>query len=413
MNKYHQLVVSLGVLTVLGQETALGQNRDEAVILKGQQQQLSTEAIKNAAPHKNYLSPLNLPNLAPTSEAEFRQNSASPGISSQAKIPNNNLINSSTSTSTPRAFGSYGVPYTSKRVSHFPTSVVSSNANGYLSATYPYSTMGRLAFSVGTNNAHCSATLIRRSIIVTAAHCIQGFGSGSSIYSNFTFVPSYYNAIAPYGSWSWLSLVRPSSWANGTDTGSGAARNNDLAVIAIRKNSAGQFIGDITGYMNYGWNNYSFTTSSRTGNIPIAAITTTGYPGLLDLGRIMQRSDGPGYLTTISSAKQIYQGSNFTGGSSGGAWVTNFGYQSPAFSGGASAGNSSVPNVIVGVTSWGASDPNLPKDNYSSQFGQNTQYPLATYGTRGAGNIASILNTLCSSTPSGSTQTLQQQGYCN
>ncbi len=31
----------------------------------------------------------------------------------------------------------------------------------------------------------------------------------------------------------------------------GSARNNDLAVIAVAKNSSNQFIGDITGYANY------------------------------------------------------------------------------------------------------------------------------------------------------------------
>lgn len=317
--------------------------------------------------------------------------------------------NSTDSSTIPPAFGSFAVPYTSKRVSHLPTSAVGSGSNAYLSATYPYSTMGRLTFSTG----YCSATLIRRSVIVTAAHCIQNFGSGNSLFSGFTFTPAFYNGSAPYGNWAWESLVRPGSWANGTDTGSGAARNNDLAVIALARNSQGQFIGDRTGYLTYAWNNYSFVSSSRTGNISVAALTTTGYPALLDSGRIMQRSDGPSYLTTVSGAKQIYQGSNFTGGASGGAWIANFGYQNPIFSGGASAGDAAAPNVIVGVTSWGSADPNSPKDNYSSQFAQNTQYPSSSYGTFGAGNIGSLLNTLCSSRPAGSSQTFQQLGYCN
>ena len=42
--------------------------------------------------------------------------------------------------------------------------------------------------------------------------------------------------------------MRPATWANGTDIGTGAARDNDLAVIASHKNAQGQFVGDITGY---------------------------------------------------------------------------------------------------------------------------------------------------------------------
>ena len=38
--------------------------------------------------------------------------------------------------------------------------------------------------------------------------------------------------------------------------------------------SGTQFIGDITGYLNYGWNNYSFISSSKTGNLQTAAVTT-------------------------------------------------------------------------------------------------------------------------------------------
>lgn len=83
---------------------------------------------------------------------------------------------------------------------------------------------------------------------------------------------------------------------NGTDTGSGAARNNDLAVIILNKNANNQFIGDIVGWLTYGWNNYSFVSSAKTGNLSVAATSTLGYPALMDGGNIMQRADGPSYF---------------------------------------------------------------------------------------------------------------------
>ena len=313
-----------------------------------------------------------------------------------------------------RAFGSFGIPYTTTRVQDGNQSAAGTTAASRLSTTYPYRTVGKLTFSAG----YCSASLIRRSVIVTAAHCIQNFGSGASIFSGFQFRPGHYGAagataaqIAPYGTWNWAALVRPASWANGTDIGSGAARDNDLAVIALGRDGRGRFVGDIVGYMSYGWNNYSFVTSSKTGNLHTAAVSTLGYPFLMDRGAIMQRTDGPTYTTTVGRAGQLWQGSNFTGGSSGGPWVVNFASRTPALSGGAVAGTASVM-AVIGVTSWGSSDPNAPKDNYSSQFRQNSRYPNASYGGYGAGNIGSLLNTLCSSAAPGG-GTYASQGYCN
>lgn len=322
----------------------------------------------------------------------------------------------------PRAYGSFGIPYTTTRVQLGNRSgaraMAATDAN-LLSVTYPYSAVGKLFFNTPQGRSHCTASVIRRGVIVTAAHCIQDFGSGSSLYNSFSFEPGHYgpagasiNQTQPYGAWSSYALVRPSTWANGRDIGCGSARNNDLAVMALRRNAQGQFIGDVVGKLSYGWNNYSFISSSKTGNMRVAAVSTLGYPAIQDGGRIMQRTDGPTYPTTVCNAKQLWQGSNFGGGSSGGPWVVNFSGRNPILGGGAVQGTASVM-AVVGVTSWGSSDPNVPKDNYSSQFGQNAAYPNASYGVYGAGNIGSLLNTLCSTRPTGSTQTLAQLGYCS
>src|SRR5690606_22038965 len=120
---------------------------------------------------------------------------------------------------------------------------------------------------------------------------------------------------------------------------------------------------------------------------------------------------GPTYLTTVSSSLQLWQGSNLTGGASGGPWVVNFGAEYPAFAGGAGTGDA-TGLWVVGATSWGSSDPNTPKDKYSSRFGQNTRDPNADDGGRGAGNIGALMNALCSVVGSGG-QTYAQLGYCN
>ena len=78
--------------------------------------------------------------------------------------------------------------------------------------------------------------------------------------------------------------------------------------------------------------------------------------------------------------------------------------------GGAVEGSASAI-AVIGVTSWGSLDPNASKDNYSSQFRQNTRYPDASYGIYGAGNIGSVLHKLCSTVIDGAT--LAAQGYCD
>ena len=75
----------------------------------------------------------------------------------------------------------------------------------------------------------------------------------------------------------------------------------------------------------------------------------------------------------------------------------------------------SIHNGIVGVTSWGASDPNKPKDNWSSRLGRNEEYPKKDYTNagskmKGQGNIGSLLNSICKVKLSG--KTLYSLGYC-
>jgi V8-like Glu-specific endopeptidase len=404
-------VLWLGALaTAIGATLTIGEarqgsvrERDVAVGRSASEARLSAEDLARLGPVENVLDPPDTSMVVPDTDAGPHAKGA--------KVRDVIVIDSDPST---RAYGSFGIPYTTTRVQDGNQSAAGTTSANRQSTTYPYRTIGKLTFSAG----FCSASLIRRSVIVTAAHCIQNFGSGSNLFTNFVFRPGHYGAtgataaqIAPYGTWNWIKLVRPASWANGTDIGSGAARDNDLAVIALGKNGSGQFVGDLVGYLGYGWNNYSFVTSAKTGNLHTGAVSTLGYPALMDSGRIMQRTDGPTYTTTISGAGQLRQGSNFTGGSSGGPWVVNFRTRSAVLSGGAVPGTAS--NItVVGVTSWGSADPNTPKDNYSSQFRQNTRYPNASYGVYGAGNIASLLNTLCSSSAPGG-GTLASQGYCN
>ncbi|MFM8927229.1 MAG: trypsin-like serine peptidase [Rhodoluna sp.] len=412
------LVVSCSLLTA---STVALQPRDAAAQSRSpvKDSVLEVEQNRQSAAGRSNSELLNLKpfrnSLRAPDPSQIRQDTRLPSLNpggkpgmAEGRSANRDPVSSST-----RAFGSFGIPFTSSRVQAGPgSSAVAPSSQAYLSSTYPYRAIGRLTFSQG----YCSASLIRSGILLTAAHCIQSFGSGPSTNTNFQFIPAFWSngstVLSPYGTWFAKAILRPATWANGTDPGTDAARLNDLALIALAPQN-GLFVGQRTGYLGYAWNNYSFISSTRAGMLSVAELHTLGYPFLLDSGKVMQMTSGPSYLTTVGTALQIQQGSSFTGGSSGGPWIANYLFAYPAFAGGARPGAAGAPNRVVGVTSWGSADPNNPKDNYSSRFGQNSVYPLANYGVYGARNIGALLNTLCNSRPAGSTTTFAQQGYCS
>src|SRR5690606_1260989 len=137
--------------------------------------------------------------LAPPPTSDIKAEAPSALLASGAMPPSTRAVKTDR-----RAYGSFGIPYTSTRVATGGSSSTSANPN-YLATTYPYRAIGKLTFSAG----YCSASLIRRSVLVTAAHCIQRFGTGTSLYSNFQFTPAQYSPgttptqVAPYGTWAW------------------------------------------------------------------------------------------------------------------------------------------------------------------------------------------------------------------
>lgn len=82
----------------------------------------------------------------------------------------------------PQEYGTSNHPFTTARVD--------TNANN-VSKTYPYRAAGKLYFKDGGIQYVCSAALIKRGIVVTAAHCVNDYGK-KRFYTNFQFVPAKY-----------------------------------------------------------------------------------------------------------------------------------------------------------------------------------------------------------------------------
>ena len=222
---------------------------------------------------------------------------------------------------------------------------------------YPYRAAGKLFFNIENNSYICSASLIKKGIAVTAAHCVSEFGR-RKYYNGWQFVPGYSNGIAPYGAWSVSKAYILPSYYDGTDecAQSGVVCRDDVAVLVLTPkpgtDSQPHYAGEYTGWFAYGWNSEGFTPQG------ITHVTQLGYPTCLDNGRFMERNDAQGVSSAQFSGNTV-AGSLMCGGSSGGPWLINFGKQ-PQLTGTA-LGFSPMPNEVIGVTSWGASDTSVKR----------------------------------------------------
>lgn len=271
----------------------------------------------------------------------------------------------------PQQFGTFNRPFSTARVRAIPR--ITTPAQQPTEWSYPFRAAGKLFFNDGASTFVCSASLIRRGLVVTAAHCVSKWGE-RRFYTNIRFVPAFTDGVAPFGTWTGQAFVL-TSYFNGTAancTVAGIVCDNDIAVIRLLPQS-NAFPGTSTGIYGVGVNGFGFTTTTPNKTL----INQLGYPVALDGGRLMQRNDSQGERSPSNSDNTLI-GSLMTGGSSGGPWLINLGMP-PALSG-TSFGTASTPNVVVGVTSWGYTS-SLPKEQGASRFT--------------SANIVTLINAAC------------------
>lgn len=298
-----------------------------------------------------------------------------------------------------RASGSSTAPYTTKRVEASSNAFSVSNVYVPVSSR-PYSPTGKLYFSFQGLTYVCSASLIRKGVLVTAAHCVHDYGLGDNgWHSNFVWCPALTSSQnGPYGCYSASNPRIANVYKNGTDTCSqkGVVCNNDLATLIVApKNNV--YAGTTVGTYGWSWNAYAFKSSTFLGNVKVAQITQLGYPQAFDSGVKMQRTDAVGWYSQSGDLKNIQIGSAQTGGSSGGPWIVNFGVDPSIDTTKASLGDEPV-QYVAGVTSYGATTKGYNRQG-ASFFGQNKEFPDPSYVFNnfnyGAGNIGAILRDTC------------------
>lgn len=178
---------------------------------------------------------------------------------------------------------------------------------------WPRSVHGKLFFTLNGSNFVCSATVIGRSTVATAGHCISD-GDGN-FASSVTFCPSYFQSgVHPNrGCWSWSTGVTTSAWHSNGDP------DYDYACIVTQTTGTilSNKIGNVTGWAGRAWNwddeepevIFGYPAASPfTGDIIIQTNTVDWYDWQFTSG-------GP-------SSKIV--GNDMTGGSSGGGWFLSW-----------------------------------------------------------------------------------------
>lgn len=271
----------------------------------------------------------------------------------------------------PQEFGTSNHPFTNAPVDLPGTPV------NEVSKRYPYAATGKLYFQKPDNtNWVCSASLIKRGIIVTAAHCVTKFGgAGTRWYKNWQFVPAKYDNLAPYGTWTASQAWVMVSYYNGTDScasgASGVVCRNDIAVLKVTPKT-NVYPGAYTGWYGYGYNGYGFTPAN------IALINQLGYPVSHNSGNRMQRTDSQGFVSATYVGNTVW-GSRQTGGSSGGPELVNLSpIPGATLGGGVLLGAEAGINTVVGVTSWGYTNQAVKQQGASAFTNLNIQQLVTT-----------------------------------
>ena len=167
---------------------------------------------------------------------------------------------------------------------------------------YPEKTMGILIFLIKGVGYSCSASLINKRMILTAAHCVS---SDAAWHTQFLFVPGFNNGdnYKPYGIFSASQVLVYSGYFNNK------FEPADYAIIVLKNN-----IGDQLGWLG-------FTTNLS----PVGQTWDQwGYPGppVSDsMTLLMNRSAYGAADCSTGTPCRIVTGYGLDPGASGGPWI--------------------------------------------------------------------------------------------
>jgi V8-like Glu-specific endopeptidase len=205
--------------------------------------------------------------------------------------------------------GSIAEPASGSGGGHFTSSrLVPESADEF----YPYSTVGKLFFTIpGEGDFYCSAAVIRNRIIATAAQCIHS-GTSSGFFDNFEFVPAYRDGTAPFDIWAWEYVAVSSTWTSGKGKLPHVADFGLIELEDLVFDGALRTIGDVVGYLGYA------TQRLRPNHVHML-----GYSSTHDGGELIHQVTAKDHKAAKPS--NVLYGSDMRGGSAGGPLIQDFG----------------------------------------------------------------------------------------
>lgn len=185
----------------------------------------------------------------------------------------------------------------------------------------------------GLGTGRCSGTSVNApnlSVVITAAHCVNGGRPGNWFDENWIFVPGYHDGVRPFGVFVAKWLGTTAGWFDD------AGENADVGAAVVSRNERGQRLGAAVGGYGIAWN-----------LPPRQDFDVHGYPVAPPFDGTTQRLCsrtpflGHDVLSFLSTGPlNLAVSCAVTGGASGGGWtvhgdvlnsVTDYGYLDDPF----------------------------------------------------------------------------------
>lgn len=270
----------------------------------------------------------------------------------------------------PRNYGQspFGSGTNLNSVYHYSDSLVDTEAVD----NYPFRATGHFAFiNAAGGSFRCTASLIGKSILVTAGHCVHQGGNkpgrpaAQGFNKNGAFYPARTGDTFPYGYATANYMVTTSKWFS---TGA-ITEGYDVALVVLNKP-----VGTTTEFgTQVGWYGFCQANCLR----PYWSLTQLGYPANYYSGMYMTEGQ---HIEVNRSNTDFYHGSGMQGGSSGGPHIANLGSLSDST---ANKGLYAGRNIVFSVTSWG-----YVSDTYKIQGSSSLSGPGNSNNFTGMWNLA-------------------------